>query len=152
MQPYEAPRFDLRPRFTLEPVRAAPSWLRSNPCQCTRAPHCRDVSNNALHKLPECVCNMSSLEELHAPPEARTRDWPRRERWCRRNAEHNELQALPDLASCTKLLYVCVPPLRSTVGHVPLWSGGFALVRGRLVGHNRLHDLRGLPPTLQRLC
>ncbi len=30
------------------------------------------------------------------------------ERWCRRNAERNELQALPDLASCTRLLYVCV--------------------------------------------
>ena len=42
------------------------------------------------------------------------------ERWCRRNAERNELQALPDLASCPRLLYVCVPPPRSAVGHVPL--------------------------------
>jgi hypothetical protein len=76
------------------------------------------------------------------------------ERWCRRNAERNQLQALPDLASCPRLLYVCVPPPPSAVGHVPLWSGGFALVCGRLVGHNRLKDLpeSGLPPTLQRLC
>jgi hypothetical protein len=30
------------------------------------------------------------------------------ERWFRRNAERNELPALPDLASCPRLLYVCV--------------------------------------------
>jgi hypothetical protein len=33
------------------------------------------------------------------------------ERWCRRNAERNALPALPDLTSCTRLLYVCVYPL-----------------------------------------
>jgi hypothetical protein len=38
--------------------------------------------------------------------------WPgRAERWFRRNAERNELQALPDLASCARLLYLCVYPL-----------------------------------------
>jgi hypothetical protein len=42
------------------------------------------------------------------------------ERCCRRNAERNQLQALPDLGSCPRLLYVCVPPPRSSVGHVPL--------------------------------
>ena len=42
------------------------------------------------------------------------------ERWCRRNAKHNKLQALPDLTNCTRLLYVCVPPPRSAGDHVPL--------------------------------
>jgi hypothetical protein len=111
------------------------------------------VSNNTLRELPMCVCNMGSLTSLYAPPEASRRLRPgRAERWCRRNAGHNELQALPDLANCTRLLYVCVPPPRSAVGHVLLWRGRFALVRGRLVGHNRLQELPPLPRTLQRLC
>ena len=29
--------------------------------------HRRDVSNNALKELPECVCNMGNLTSLYAP-------------------------------------------------------------------------------------
>jgi hypothetical protein len=79
--------------------------------------HCRDVSKNALKELPECVCNMSNLISLYA----RLRTWrrvrPRRaERWCRRKAEHNELQALPDLASSQTLLNVCVRCRSGAIG------------------------------------
>jgi hypothetical protein len=82
------------------------------------------------------------LEACVAAPSARC---------CCRNAEkqRDELQALPDLACSRTLLYVCVPPLRYC------WSRAFTegrRVRGRLVSHNRLKDLPGLPRTLQRLC
>ena len=45
---------------------------------------------------------------------------------CRRNAEHNELQALPDLASCRPggtetLLYVCAKPSGCAL---LVWSDG----------------------------
>jgi hypothetical protein len=116
MQSYKAPRFDVRPR-NLEPVRAAFRCPWSSGSNLAARPHRRDVSNNALKELPKCVCNMSNLTSLYAPPEA----WMRHsaaapsERCCRRNAEHNELQALPDLASAScrpgsteTLLYVCV--------------------------------------------
>ena len=66
VQPNEAPRFDLRPH-NLEPVRAAlrcPLASASNPAA---RPHRRDVSNNALKELPECVCNMGNLTSLYAP-------------------------------------------------------------------------------------
>jgi hypothetical protein len=53
-----------------------PGWRR-NPIRAARA-HRRDVSNNALKELPECVCNMGSLTSLYAPPEASRRLWPRR--------------------------------------------------------------------------
>ena len=119
--------------------------------QSGRCPHRRDVSKNALKELPECVCNMSSLMSLYAPPEA----WMRHsaaapsERCCCRNAERNELQALPDLACSQTLLYVCV---RCALLLITCRYGGEALVRGRLVSHNRLGALPGLPRTLQRLC
>ncbi len=58
MQPYEAPRLDLRPH-NLEPVRAAPR-LASESNLCTQLVR-RDVSKNALRELPECVCNMGNL-------------------------------------------------------------------------------------------
>ena len=74
-------------------------------------------------------------------------------RCCCRNAEkqRDKLQALPDLASSQTLLYVCVPPLRSAV-LITCRYGAEALVRRRLVSHNRLKALPGLPRTLQRLC
>jgi hypothetical protein len=71
MQPYEAPRFDLRPR-NLEPVRAAFRCPLHSESNLAARPHHRDVSKNALQELPKCVCNMSSLMLLYAPPEA----WP----------------------------------------------------------------------------
>jgi hypothetical protein len=52
-----------------------PLSSESNQASC---PPCRDVSNNALQALPMCVCNMSSLMLLYAPPEIWRRVWPRR--------------------------------------------------------------------------
>jgi hypothetical protein len=122
-----------------------------------RARYRRDVSKNALKELPECVCNMGNLTSLYAPPEAWMSWWPRREHCCRRNAEYNKLQALPRLESCRPggtdtLLYVCVPPLRSTSTVDRRCHRAEAMVCGRLVGHNRLKALPLLPRTLQRLC
>ncbi len=65
MQPYEAPRLDLQ-HHNLEPVRSAPS-VGIGIQSMQRAPHGRDVSNNALRELPECVCNMGNLTSLYAP-------------------------------------------------------------------------------------
>ncbi len=126
VQPNEAPRFDLQPQY-LKPVRAAfrcPLHSESNLCGA-RAPQGRveqcpqgATEVRVQHGQPDVAVRADrNLEACAAAPSARC---------CCRNAEkqRDELQALPDLASSRTLLYVCVPPLRSAVGHVPLRRAG----------------------------
>ncbi len=93
-----------------------------NPIRAARA-HRRDVSSNAMKELPACVCNMSNLTSLYAPPEASihleafvaapSRALVPQERGAQQAASAARPRKLPIAA-------LRVRPLHSAVGHVPL--------------------------------